>query len=82
MRWISLIKAALILVGLGCLFIVIYITRIPEPGRLNDLSSVVKSHGEKILELRLSKSGHWREAVRLSEIDPQLIPIGVNADSG
>ena len=71
----SLIKVALILVGLGCLFVAIYITRIPESGRLNDLSSVVKSRGEKILELRLSKSGHWREAVRLSEIDPQLIEL-------
>ncbi|MAT87797.1 MAG: penicillin-binding protein 1C [Aestuariivita sp.] len=47
----------------------------PDPGRLSDLSSVVRSNKEEVLELRLSKSGHWRETVRLSEIDPQLIDL-------
>lgn len=53
----------------------IYIMRPPDPGRLSDLSSVVRSSGEDVLELRLSKSGHWRESVRLSKIDPQLIEL-------
>ena len=44
----------------------IYIMRPPDPGRLSDLSSVVRSSGEQVLELRLSKSGHWRESVSLS----------------
>jgi penicillin-binding protein 1C len=65
----------LFLGGLSCLFIMIYIMRPPDPGRLSDLSSVVRSSGDDVLELRLSKSGHWRESVRLSKIDPQLIEL-------
>lgn len=52
-----------------------YILREPELGRLADLSKVVRSSGQEVLELRLSKSGHWREKIRLDEIDPQLIAL-------
>ena len=75
MRFILPIKIASLLGVLGVLVIVAYIIREPDPGRLSDLSSVVRSNEEEVLELRLSKSGHWREPVRLEEIDPQLIDL-------
>ena len=72
MLWI---KSVVLLGGLGCLFIVIYVLQTPDLGRLSDLSSVVRSKNDEVLELRLSKSGHWRETVQLKEIDPQLIEL-------
>ena len=75
MRLMLWIKSVVLLGGLGCLFIVIYVLQTPDLGRLSDLSSVVRSKNDEVLELRLSKSGHWRETVQLKEIDPQLIEL-------
>ncbi len=50
-----------------------FVSRSPDLGRLADVSQVLRGDGQEIMNLRLSRSGHWREPAKLERIDPQLI---------
>ena len=53
----------------------IFVWRSPDLGRLADVSQVLRGDGQKIINLRLTNSGHWREPAQLDRIDPQLIKM-------
>ena len=55
--------------------IVAFFWKAPDEGRLNETSKVLRAVDGSILELRLTSTGHWREPVKLHEIDPQLLRI-------
>ena len=52
-----------------------FVSRSPDLGRLADVSQVLRGDGQEIINLRLSRSGHWREPAKLERIDPQLIKM-------
>ena len=55
--------------------VLLYVRQPPDLGRLKETSKVVRGANGDILELRLTQSGHWREAVSLDEIDPKLVKM-------
>ena len=63
----------LLLSGLGLLFASIWLSRPPDLSPLSDLSRILQADDGQILQLRLNSAGKWREAIVLSEIDPNLI---------
>ena len=52
-----------------------YISLPPELGRLSDVASVLRSNDGRILNLRLTDKGFWREPVQIEEIDPRLVEV-------
>jgi penicillin-binding protein 1C len=52
-----------------------YISRPPDRGRLAEVAQVVRSHDGRIINLRLTKGGYWREKASLEQIDPKLIKV-------
>ena len=52
-----------------------YISQPPELGRLTDVSSVLRSNDGRILNLRLTEKGYWREPAQIEEIDPRLLEV-------
>ena len=55
--------------------IVAFFLKVPDEGRLSETSKVLRAVDGSILELRLTSTGHWREPVKLNQIDPQLLKI-------
>ena len=53
----------------------VFLTKEPEPGRLTDLSNVIRSERGEVINLRLTPSGHWREPADIRRIDPVLIEM-------
>lgn len=49
--------------------------KVPELGRLSELSKVIRSDNGEVINLRLTSSGHWREPADLNRIDPLLIEM-------
>lgn len=52
-----------------------YVSQTPNPGRLSDVSSVLRGTDGRIINLSLTERGFWREPVRIDEIDPQMIAV-------
>ena len=52
-----------------------YIAQPPDRGRLADVAQIVRSNDGQIINLRLTKSGYWREKASLEQIDPKLIEV-------
>ena len=52
-----------------------YIAQPPDQGRLADVAQIVRSNDGQIINLRLTKSGYWREKASLEQIDPKLIEV-------
>jgi penicillin-binding protein 1C len=61
-----------IILGAGLFF---WISQPPNPGRLAEVSQVLRASNNTILNLRLTQDGFWREKANLEEIDPQLVAI-------
>ena len=55
--------------------IVAFFLKVPDEGRLSETSKVLRAVDGSILERRLTSTGHWREPVKLNQIDPQLLKI-------
>ena len=53
----------------------LFLAKKPEPGRLAELSKVIRGESGEIINLRLTPSGHWREPADVNRIDPLLITI-------
>lgn len=52
-----------------------YILQPPPTGKLTEVSQVLRSQEGRIINLRLTKEGYWREKADLNEIDPNLINV-------
>ena len=52
-----------------------FLMKVPELGRLSELSKVIRSENGEVINLRLTSSGHWREPANLNRIDPLLIEM-------
>lgn len=53
----------------------IYVSQPIELGRKNDFAYALRAENGKIIQLKLTEEGYWREPVKLSEIDPKFISI-------
>ena len=67
-----LVLCSTIILGAGLFF---WISQPPNSGRLNEVSQVLRSNNNTIINLRLTQDGFWREEANLQEIDPQLIAM-------
>ena len=74
-----ILKPFLLLVVLSTAIVVaglfFWISQPPNPGRLSEVSQVLRASNNTILNLRLTQDGFWREKATLEEIDPQLIAM-------
>lgn len=61
-----------IILGAGLFF---WMSQPPNPGRLAEVSQVLRASNNTMLNLRLTQDGFWREKATLEEIDPQLIAM-------
>jgi penicillin-binding protein 1C len=68
---LSLLLSISILVA-GLFF---WISQPPNPGRLSEVSQVLRASNNAIINLRLTQDGFWREKANLQEIDPQLVAM-------
>ena len=71
----SVLISLLSVFSVGLLAASLFLTREPEPGRLAELSNVIRSDSGEIINLRLTPSGHWREPADIGRIDPALIKM-------
>ena len=71
----SVLISLLSVFSVGLLAATLFLTREPEPGRLAELSNVIRSDSGEIINLRLTPSGHWREPADIGRIDPALIKM-------
>ena len=53
----------------------LFLAKKPAPGRLAELSKVIRGESGEIINLRLTPSGHWREPADVNRIDPLLIKM-------
>jgi penicillin-binding protein 1C len=53
----------------------LYLLQPPNFGRLSETSQVVRSETGKIINLRLTQNGFWREKTSLENLDPDLLNI-------
>jgi penicillin-binding protein 1C len=67
-----LVLFSTVVLGAGLFF---WISQPPNSGRLNEVSQVLRSNNNTIINLRLTQDGFWREKANLQEIDPQLIAM-------
>ena len=74
-RLLKIMRAVSFALILAVVSVLFYVRHPPDLGRLNETSKVVRGANGGILELRLTQSGHWREAVRLDDIDPKLVTM-------
>ena len=68
-----IIYSALLLLTASLGGFCLYLLQPPSFGRLNETSQVVRSEAGKIINLRLTQNGFWREKVTLEDIDPDLV---------
>ncbi|MEK9763127.1 MAG: transglycosylase domain-containing protein, partial [Deltaproteobacteria bacterium] len=47
----------------------------PSTEKINDLSTILFGKDGKILEIRLTETGYWRELAQLDKIDPSFIDM-------
>jgi penicillin-binding protein 1C len=59
----------------GVMALGLYITRPIPTSRLDETARILRAQNGAILDLRLTKSGHWREKVEYQEIDETLVKI-------
>jgi penicillin-binding protein 1C len=52
-----------------------YVRQAPDPGRLTDVSQVIRAQDGTIINLRLTENGYWREKATLDTIDPKLLNV-------
>ena len=52
-----------------------YVRQAPDPGRLKDVSQVIRAQDGTIINLRLTEEGYWREKATLANIDPKLLNV-------
>ena len=52
-----------------------FLMKVPELGRLSELSKVIRSENGEVINLRLTSSGHWREPTDLNRVDPLLLEM-------
>jgi len=71
----SIVKWLCVALFIVLAMIVAFFLKEPDEGRLSETSKVLRAVDGSILELRLTSTGHWREPVKLNEIDPQLLKI-------
>ena len=53
----------------------LFLAKKPAPGRLAELSKVIRGESGEIINLRLTPSGHWRVPADVNRIDPLLIKM-------
>ena len=71
----SIVKWLCVALFIVLVVIVAFFWEPPEEGRLSETSKVLRAVDGSILELRLTSTGHWREPVKINEIDPKLLEI-------
>ena len=71
----SIVKWLCVALFIVLVVIVAFFWEAPEEGRLSETSKVLRAVDGSILELRLTPTGHWREPVKINEIDPKLLEI-------